>query len=198
MKTTDPRDPLDRKIDELLASQPVKASSDFVARTLAAAEEVQTDTPQQKSSGLAPLIRFALPAAAAVALAFILISQFTNTAQQAPSELAQTDPVTTPEDLTTEPAQATEPTLIESTPIEPVQDVALVQVEVPSMIKYVASEEAQPTMAASSILTEDELSDTEIQELLLLQEGLSGFADLDTEDLSNDSLLESLDIIYSI
>ena len=76
MKTTDPRDPLDQKIDELLKSQPMKAPTNFAARTMAEAEATTAEPANQKTGGLAPLIRFALPLAAAVALAFVAFSQF--------------------------------------------------------------------------------------------------------------------------
>ena len=86
MKTTDPLDPLDRKIDALLSEQPLRASGDFAARTLAAAEAAQKSARRHRS---ARLLRFALPAAAAVALAlFLNTGSREDTAPQ--DQLAQT------------------------------------------------------------------------------------------------------------
>ncbi len=74
MKTSDPRDPLDRKIDALLRELPVPAPADFLDRTLAQTEV--TPAPSARADGrsgrIRPLLRFALPLAAAVALAFVL------------------------------------------------------------------------------------------------------------------------------
>lgn len=145
MKTTDPRDPLDQKIDALLTSQPVQAPGDFVARTIAASEAEKA--LQQPGPGpLAPIIPLALPAVAAIALAFLLINQFTITA----------------------PEQAAD----------------------------FAGQETLPS--TSSAKGAEALSHTEIDELLILQEGLSGFADLDGDSLKSDRLLNTLEALYSI
>jgi hypothetical protein len=74
MKTTDSRDPLDRQIDTLLAARPLQPSSDFSARVLAATDALTAK--QQKPRPLAQLLRFALPLAAVVAVAFALAQQF--------------------------------------------------------------------------------------------------------------------------
>jgi hypothetical protein len=73
MKTTDSRDPLDRTIDDLLTSQPLKPSADFTAHVLAAAE-AQPDA-KRRSSPVGQLLRFALPIAALVVLALTLAPQ---------------------------------------------------------------------------------------------------------------------------
>jgi hypothetical protein len=70
MKTTDSRDPLDRTIDDLLTSQPLKPDADFTARVLAAAEALPD--AKRRSSPVGPLLRFALPIAALVVLALTL------------------------------------------------------------------------------------------------------------------------------
>lgn len=74
MKTTDPRDPLDQKIDALLANKPIKSDIDFTSRVLSALDAdlatKETVTPQRS---LAPLLKFALPIAAAAALALTLM-----------------------------------------------------------------------------------------------------------------------------
>lgn len=70
MKTTDPRDPLDRKIDDLLASRPVAPSDDFAARVLAAADELPTE--KARTSPMGQLLRFALPIAALIAVVFTI------------------------------------------------------------------------------------------------------------------------------
>ncbi|HKK18806.1 MAG TPA: hypothetical protein VJ952_09015 [Opitutales bacterium] len=137
-----PQDPLDQKIDELLARQPVKASDDFAARTLA---EAEAQDPRKQPGGLAPLIRFVLPLAAALALAAILVSQFGK------------DPASSP--------------------------AALVQ---------------DSTSATTTAASQAALDAYELQELLLLQEGLSGFAQIETDDLSTGDLLATLDTLHSI
>lgn len=125
MKTTDSRDPLDRKIDDLLASRPLQPSPDFTARVLAAAETLPTpQIPQRRAS---TLLRFALPAAAAIAV-IGLVTQF----------------------IVRAPASA-------------------------------------PAAA---------LSAADIQEIFLLEEGLSGLAQLSDEHLSNHDLLNTLDALY--
>ncbi len=72
MKTTDPRDPLDQKIDALFASRPIKPSPDFAARVLAAAEATEAAPATPRHSIMAPVLRFALPIAAVFALALTL------------------------------------------------------------------------------------------------------------------------------
>lgn len=200
MKTTDPRDPLDRKIDELLASQPVKASDDFLARTLAAAE-AEPKQQAAKSSPLAPIIRFALPIAAAIALAFVLVNQLTQKDTVSGTELADSNQTET---ITPDSVEAIEePAPIEAPAIEISQVEPAISVEVPEPVvapqpvELTMPEPVQNNLVAAAPAS-DELTDTEIQELLLLQEGLSGFADLDTDGLSSDGLLDSLDVIYSI
>ena len=125
MKTTDPRDPLNRKIDDLLASRPLQPSSDFTQRVLAAADSL----PARKArpSHVSRLVRFALPAAAAVAAA-CLLAQF----------------------IATSPA-------------------------------------ANNTSA---------LSAADIQEIFLLEEGLSGIAQLQDDQLSSNALLNTLDTLH--
>jgi hypothetical protein len=68
MKTTDPRDPLDHKIDDLLARRPLQPGSDFTARVLAAAAELPAP-PAPRRRRARTLLRFALPIAAAAAIA---------------------------------------------------------------------------------------------------------------------------------
>lgn len=70
MKTTDSRDPLDRTIDDLLASRPLTPSDDFAARVLAAADQLPAEKP--RTSPVGQLLRFALPIAALIAIAFTL------------------------------------------------------------------------------------------------------------------------------
>lgn len=73
MKTTDPRDPLDQKIDALFASRPIKPSADFAQRVIdAAAAEAASQPEAAPKRTLAPLLKFALPIAAAVAFALTL------------------------------------------------------------------------------------------------------------------------------
>jgi hypothetical protein len=70
MKTTDPRDPLDRKIDDLLASRPLQPSDDFAARVLAAANQLPTEPATRP---VTHLLRFTLPIAALIAVAVTLV-----------------------------------------------------------------------------------------------------------------------------
>lgn len=146
MKTTDPRDPLDQKIDQLLASQPVKAPTNFSTRILAEIED--ESAPQSKESCiLTPILRFALPLAAAVALAFIISSQMRDDRPEAPTQIAGSQTIDTP---------------------------------------------------STGITLDTELSNYEIQEIMLLQDGLSGFAQIESEELSGSDLLDTLNTLYSI
>jgi hypothetical protein len=130
MKLTDP---LDQKIDERLKSLPIQTSDNFAARTLA---ELDAETKGKKPGKLAPLIRFALPMAAALALAFIAYAQFGRDGAE------------------------------------------------------------KPTAATGS---HEDLNQYEIQEIFLLQEGLSRFAQIDAGELSQtDELLDTLETLYSI
>lgn len=140
MKTTDPRDPLDQKIDKLLASQPVKVPTDFTARILT---EVETEPRSKKSVTLAPLVGFALPLAAAVALAFIVLNSSPPGSSEAPAK--------------------------------------------------------DNALAASDTETGEALRSYEIQELFMLQEGLSRFAQIESKEFSSGSeLLTTLETLYSI
>ena len=75
MKTNHNSDPLDQKIDTLLASRPLKPSDDFAARVLAATAEtaVSEDSLGKRKRSLALLIKFALPLAAAIAVTISLL-----------------------------------------------------------------------------------------------------------------------------
>ena len=127
MKTTDPRDPLDHKIDDLLASRPLQPSNDFTQRVLSAAEQLPASQARRRPTG--KLLRLLLPMAAAAAI--------TLTYRLAPFSPSP-------------PA------------IEPL-----------------------PTLSAA-----------EIQEIFLLEEGLSGLAQLQDDQLSSHDLLNTLDALY--
>ncbi len=91
MKTTDPRDPLDRKIDDLLTNRPVQASAQFTAQVLAATE--REDSFQLSQTYAKPdgqFLRLALPIAAVIAVAFTLAHFSTSTpnASDAADQLA--------------------------------------------------------------------------------------------------------------
>ncbi|MBT65510.1 MAG: hypothetical protein CML13_20130 [Puniceicoccaceae bacterium] len=73
MKPNHHSDPLDQKIDALLASRPLKPSDDFAARVLAQADAEHASTQQAPQHPYSKLIKFALPLAAAVALTFSLL-----------------------------------------------------------------------------------------------------------------------------
>jgi hypothetical protein len=123
MKTTDSRDPLDRKIDALLASRPLQPGADFSARVLAA---VDTPPAQAKPGPIAKLLHFALPLAAVAAFAFTF------------AHLLRTQSGT---------SQA-------------------------------------PSLTAA-----------DMQEIFLLQEGLSAFTQLQYDNLNGDDLLSTLDAL---
>ena len=130
------KDPLDQKIDDLLAGQPVKVPTDFATRTLVRAE---ADTPREKPDALAPLLRFALPLAAAIALAFILFHAFSSDKAATPAQISD-----------------------------------------------------------KGSITNEALTSYEVQELLLLQEGLSGFAQIETDEIKTGGSLATLDTLQSI
>ncbi|NBB80345.1 MAG: hypothetical protein GVY36_13035 [Verrucomicrobia bacterium] len=67
------KDPLDQKIDELLASRPLRADVDFRARVLQAVAE--EEAPRPRRTGPGTLLKFALPLAAAIAVVTILLNQ---------------------------------------------------------------------------------------------------------------------------
>ena len=147
MKTTDPRDPLDQKIDELLASQPVKASTDFSARLLA---ELEAQPLRKEPGRIAPLIRFVLPLAAALALAFVAWQQLRQSSQQSAAH---------------------------------------------------QTAGAGTTSQADSLATTNNhaaLNSYEIQELLMLQAGLTSLAQIESDELNSSDLLDTLDTLYSI
>ena len=163
MKTTDPRDPLDRKLDELLSSQPIKAPDDFLARTLAAIDE---EPEAQQPKARASLIRFTLPIAAAIAVAFVATSVYQQSTSEAPVQITTNNT---------------------STPLKTT-----------AVGEKAFSSEMQNNLLVMNHTEADELSDGEIDELLLLADGLSGFAGLDTESLNSTGLLSTLDSLYSI
>lgn len=68
-------DPLDKKLDALLASRPLQPSEDFAARVLKQADAA--DIPKPRSLG--KLLGFALPIAAAVLLGLTLLQLNTGT-----------------------------------------------------------------------------------------------------------------------
>jgi hypothetical protein len=74
MKTNHNSDPIDKQIDTLLASHPVKPSNDFSARVLDAAETaIAEDSAGQDNRALGTLIKFVLPLAAAIAVTISLL-----------------------------------------------------------------------------------------------------------------------------
>ena len=84
MKTTDPRDSLDQQIDELLAGRPLVPGTDFVARTVAAADNIEES---RRKSLIQPILRFALPLSAAAALVLLLWAPSTETAPESAAML---------------------------------------------------------------------------------------------------------------
>jgi len=80
MKTTDSRDPLDRRIDQLLANKPVRPGPDFADRVLAEAEArgLDPDGPARTTSAR---LRYLVPLAAAILLSFAAVQIFFKPAQ---------------------------------------------------------------------------------------------------------------------
>jgi hypothetical protein len=76
------KDPLDQRIDELLANRPLRAEAAFTARVLAATSRPSV-RPQR--TRLATVLKFALPLAAALALVFVLLHQPAEQATGRPS-----------------------------------------------------------------------------------------------------------------
>jgi len=70
MKTTDPRDPLDRHIDALLSSRPIQPSEDFMDRVLS---EIEQTTPSVRHRSMKWWIRSGMSLAAALACAFVAL-----------------------------------------------------------------------------------------------------------------------------
>ncbi|MFP4157846.1 MAG: hypothetical protein ACLFU4_09545 [Opitutales bacterium] len=137
MKTTDPRDALDRKIDALLSEQPLRASDDFRARTLSAVDADRSQTERRK---FRRHFRLALATAAGVALALFLGLQSRQSA-------APENP----------PAQQA-----------PVAEVPI----------------AEPFLESS-----------ELEELLHLQEKLSGLTNIEQDLADSTNLLQTLDTL---
>lgn len=75
MKTNQERDTLDQRIDALLESRPLQASDDFAARVLAASEAAQTSGATEPATRrpIGKIVAFALPLAAAIAVAVSLL-----------------------------------------------------------------------------------------------------------------------------
>ncbi|GEM_PF-1322726 len=89
MSTDKENDPLDEAIDQLLQSEPIDYSAGLTKQILAASEEITNDTAihdEDETTPLTWLARFALPIAAAIAVALIIPNLFdTNT--NAPTEV---------------------------------------------------------------------------------------------------------------
>lgn len=82
MKPNQHQDSLDEKIDALLGSRPLQASDDFTARVMAATRE-----DSARRSTIRKIVPFALPIAAAIAVALTTWTQMRST-EQAPVEAA--------------------------------------------------------------------------------------------------------------
>jgi hypothetical protein len=108
MKTTDPRDPLDRKIDDLLTNRPVQASAQFTAHVLAATE--REDSFQLSQTYAKPdgqFLRLALPIAAVIAVALTL-AHFSTSSPNASDAADQLAINTSSQNLVVTPVAETE------------------------------------------------------------------------------------------
>jgi hypothetical protein len=108
MKTTDPRDPLDRKIDDLLTNRPVQASAQFTAQVLAATE--REDSFQLSQTYAKPdgqFLRLALPIAAVIAVALTL-AHFSTSSPNASDAADQLAINTSSQNLVVTPVAETE------------------------------------------------------------------------------------------
>ena len=121
MKTKNSPDPLDSKIDELLANQPLQPSAGFTERVLAATEEQATEKSRMCMTSF--WMRLALPIAALLVAAFVATQLISNKSVESDS----------------------------------------------------------PT-----------LSKIELQEIFILEEGLTGLTSLEEGDLSDTDLLDAL------
>lgn len=74
MNPTD--DPLDQKIDDLLHSRPLRADAAFKARILEAT--AREPLPARRPARLMAYLKFALPMAAAIAVAALFLNQTTD------------------------------------------------------------------------------------------------------------------------
>jgi hypothetical protein len=124
MKTTNPSDPLDSKIDALLTSQPLRPSKDFTDRVLIATDELAT--------GPKTLRRICLWQRPALLIAALLVAAFT---------LAHL--------ILTRPAEQVAPTL----------------------------------------------TTIELQEIFMLEEGLTGLTQVQYEDLNDTQLLNTINLL---
>ena len=150
MKTTDPRDPLDRKIDDLLTNRPVQASAHFTAQVLAATE--REDSFQLSQTHAEPekqFLKLALPIAAVIAVAFTLAHFSTSSpdTSEAPDQLAIN---TTSANLDVTPATETELEIV---------------------------------------------SRPDIQEILMLTEGLDGLSQVERDIINTTDLLNTLNAL---
>lgn len=80
MKPNPHSDPLDQKIDALLASRPLQPSDDFTARVLAATGAEESTVVSSKRS-IGKFLAYALPLAAAIAIAFTWLQLNTETTE---------------------------------------------------------------------------------------------------------------------
>lgn len=71
-------DPLDQKIDDLLHSRPLRADAAFKARILEATAREPLLAPVRRSARLMACLKFALPMAAAIAVAALILNQTTD------------------------------------------------------------------------------------------------------------------------
>lgn len=150
MKTTDPRDPLDRKIDDLLTNRPIQASAQFTAQVLAATE--REDSFQLSQTHAEPerqFLKLALPIAAVIAVAFTLAHFNTSSpdTSEAPDQLAIN---TTSANLVVTPAAETELEIVSS---------------------------------------------PDIQEILMLTEGLTGLSQVESDIINATDLLNTLNAL---
>lgn len=150
MKTTDPRDPLDRKIDDLLTNRPVQASAQFTAQVLAATE--REDSFQLSQTHAEPrrhFLKLALPIAAVIAVAFTLAHFSTSSpdTSEAPDQLAIN---TSSANLVVTPAAETELEIVSS---------------------------------------------PDIQEILMLTEGLAGLSQVESDIINATDLLNTLNAL---
>jgi hypothetical protein len=150
MKTTDPRDPLDRKIDDLLTNRPVQASAQFTAHVLAATE--REDSFQLSQTHAEPrrhFLKLALPIAAVIAVAFTLAHFSTSSpdTSEAPDQLAIN---TSSANLVVTPAAETELEIVSS---------------------------------------------PDIQEILMLTEGLAGLSQVESDIINATDLLNTLNAL---
>ena len=94
MKTTDPHDSLDKAIDMLLASRPIRPTTNLTERVVASAHSIPA--PERKPITLGRVVGLGLPVAAAIAFActqFLWLPQISEEPREATLSPAEAEEI---------------------------------------------------------------------------------------------------------